>query len=123
MIIAQQEVFEAFKRNIQDKALPYLSQFGFSLKVKEEEQWITATFTRSDKTLKLSLSFHHLDYQEGIFIVLISPDGEMELRSTCERRTSQSVPVYLYSIDKIDTEFDRALKDMKRVFQLEFSKI
>jgi hypothetical protein len=115
----QIEIFDSFKRGIVTKINPYLSSLGFSTEnaVKEEQQWITAKFVKGETIISLSLSLHHLDYADGITISLKSKFGDKFLRNEVLKEANIDVPVYMYGLEIIDSEFDRIQNDIKVHFE------
>lgn len=94
---------------------PYFNDWGFNvdLPFKETSEWISKTFVKKNKEVKFSVSLHHLDYADGIEIYLKSEFGNKYLRAEVQNYSKKEVPVYLYFVEKIDSEFDRILIDFK----------
>jgi len=73
----KKEIFEAFRRNIINKICPYLSEFNFTSEdaIKEESEWINAKFKQNETIIDFCVSLHHLDYADGIVVILKSTRG------------------------------------------------
>ncbi|MCA6445158.1 MAG: hypothetical protein IM600_17145 [Bacteroidetes bacterium] len=113
---SQAEIFNAFRKNITNKISPYLSKFNFNIDnvIKEEQQWINANFTKDKTVISIGVSLHHLDYTDGITVLLKSKFGDKFLRNEVLKNSNKNIPIYSYNKELIDSEFDRIISDIKQ---------
>lgn len=115
----QQEIFQMFRKCVSLKVKPYLEDLRIYVKPEfaERNDWIAAKFRFGDKTLSMSISLHHLDYNSGINVSLDTKSGKRWLRSEVLHASSNDIPVYGYGVPEMNAQFDRIIKDMKLYFE------
>ena len=82
----QEEIFDAFKKSINAKLNQYFFTFGFNCEIpfKEDSQWISKVFIRQEDEIIISLSLHHLDYADGIQVILKTKFGQKVFIQKCK---------------------------------------
>ena len=115
----EETLFEAFKRNVKETLVPYLSDFNFPADdyIQEGPQWINARFVRGETALVVSASMHEDDASKGMTVTLNTPDGDLHLRDEVEREMTEQFPVYFFSTEVMDAEFKRLVRDIKKHFE------
>ncbi len=115
----QEEIFQAFQEAVTDKLYPYFSDLGFDyeLPFKESADSIEKRFIKGKMEVYLNVSLHHLDYADGIYIVLKSESGIKYLLGEAQKQSETEVPVYSYFVDEVDAEMDRIISDFKKYFK------
>jgi hypothetical protein len=113
------ELFETFRNYSTVKLTAYLIDRNIRAKVyvSQRAQWISVRFVWQDKELSLSISLHHLDYQDGIYVTLKSKSGQRNLSSEVRKHSSSAVPVYGYNAAEMSAQLDRIIKDIKLYFE------
>jgi len=116
---SEETIFEAFKRNVEQVLVPYLSDFNFPAEdfIHEGPQWINARFVRDELALVVSLSNYDDDAAKGMAVILHTPGEDLHLRDEVEKNSTGEFPVYFFSTDVIDAEFKRLVRDIKRHFE------
>lgn len=112
-------IFEAFKRNVRETLVPYLGDFHFPVEdyIQEGPQWINVRFVRGETALVVSISMYEDDASKGMTVTLHTPDGDIHLRDEVEKQLTGEFPVYYFATDRIDAEFKRLVRDIKRYFE------